>query len=43
MPYLHRSLNVLADQTVAATVFIYIYIYYKFAKLKAQAQNEATR
>jgi len=46
MPYLHQSLNLLADQTVATSVF---FIYYKFAKLKALVKasltkkNEATR
>lgn len=46
MPYLHQRLNVLADQTVAASVF---FTYYKFAKLKVQVKayltnkNEATR
>lgn len=47
MPYLHQRLNVLADQTVVASVFFFIY--YKFAKLKAQVKaylttkSEATR
>ena len=39
MPYLHQRLNVLADQTVVASVF---FIYYKFAKLKAQVQAYLT-
>ena len=39
MPYLHQRLNVLADQTVVASVS---FIYYKFAKLKAQVKAYLT-